>query len=139
MSDGKNYCDKCGKEKKKDHKCKGMPKGSYGLGLRFSNDEDRDEADMVTDANAGDGGGAMGEAVRMPRAPQDSDKQMQGMSSEKKSKRMDEFKAASDAAKKRLGDQKRKDELYKERKTKGVKFYDSKGSGYIRQGKKHYE
>jgi len=137
MSDGREYCDKCGKEKKKDHKCKGMPKGSYGLGLRFSHDEDKDEADMVTDSN-GDGGG-VSEAIKMPRAPQDSDRDMKGMSGEKKRKRMAEFKAASDAAKARLGDQKRKDELYKERKTKGVKFYDSKGSGYIRNGKKHYE
>ena len=37
--------------------------------------------------------------------------------------------------KKHLGDQKRKDELYMERKRKGIKFYDSKGSGYMKGGK----
>lgn len=135
MENEKEYCKKCGKEQKKDHKCKGMPKGSYGLGLRFSDEEDKDEADIVT---AGDGG-EVSEAIRMPRAPQDSDKRMQGISREKKLKTMADFKAASDEAKKRQADKDRKDELYMERRKKGVRFYDAKGSGYLKGGKKHYD
>lgn len=137
MSTEKEFCDKCGKEKKKDHKCKGMPKGSYGLGLRFSNEEDKDEADIVTAGEGGDGG--VSEEIKMPRAPQDTDRGMKGMSKQKKEKKMSEFKAAADEAKKRQSDKKRSDELYHERRTKGVRFYDAKGSGYIKGGKKHYD
>ena len=81
----------------------------------------------------------MGEAVKMPRAPQDSDKDMQGISTEKKRKKLSDFKDAVAAAKKRQGDEDRKHELAKERRTKGIKFYDAKGSGYIKGGKKHYD
>lgn len=137
MSEGQEYCEKCGKEKKKNHKCKGYPKGSYGLGMRHYGDDEKDEADMVND---GDGaGGGMAEALKMPRAPQDSDRHMQGMSKQKKEKKMADFKAAADDAKKRLSDKKRSDELYKERRTKGVRFYDAKGSGHIKDGKKVYD
>ena len=81
----------------------------------------------------------MGEEVKMPRAPQDSDRDMKGISPEKKKKKLDDFRAAASDAKKRQGDQKRKDELYMERKRKGIRFYDSKGSGYMKGGKKEYD
>ena len=32
-----------------------------------------------------------------------------------------------------------KEKLYKDTKTKGVRFYDSKGSGYMKVGKKKYD
>ena len=32
-----------------------------------------------------------------------------------------------------------KDKLYKDTKEKGVRFYDSKGKGYMKDGKKKYE
>lgn len=32
-----------------------------------------------------------------------------------------------------------KEKLYKDTKTKGVRFYDSKGSGYMKGGKKKYD
>ena len=38
---------------------------------------------------------------------------------------------------KKMKDQ--KDKLYKDTKTKGVRFYDSKGSGYMKGGKKKYD
>lgn len=136
MDNEKDYCEKCGKEKKKDHKCKGMPKGSYGLGLRFSDDEDKDEADIVT---AGGDDGGVSEAIKMPRAPQDSDKDMQGISAQRRKRKLADFKAASDEAKKRQSDKERSDELHRERVTKGVRFYDAKGSGYLKGGKKHYD
>jgi len=40
---------------------------------------------------------------------------------------------------KRQSAKKRKDELATERMTKGIRFYDKKGSGYIRDGKKVYD
>ena len=40
---------------------------------------------------------------------------------------------------KRQSAKKRKDELAAERMTKGIRFYDKKGSGYIRDGKKVYD
>ena len=40
---------------------------------------------------------------------------------------------------KREATKKRKDELTTERITKGIRFYDKKGSGYIRDGKKVYD
>ena len=32
-----------------------------------------------------------------------------------------------------------KEKLYRDTKTKGVRFYDSKGSGYMKGGKKKYD
>ena len=81
----------------------------------------------------------MSEAIKMPKEPTDADKSMQGMSSEKKKKNLDSFRAAAADAKKRQGDKDRKDELAVQRMRKGVRFYDAKGSGYLKGGKKTYD
>ena len=133
-------CKECKKEEK-DCRCKKPGRiGWYGLEKDDKDDATTDHdqmADAVT--NGGMEGGAMGEAVKMPEAPQDSDKDMQGMSTEKKQKKLSAFRAAADDAKKRQGDEDRKAELAQTRRTKGIRFYDSKGSGYIKGGKKHYD
>lgn len=130
----KSTCKKCKKDKS-ECECKAMRRGYYGLG-----DQTHDNDDMSPEIGGEMGAdGGMSEAIKMPRAPQDSDRSMKGISPEKKKKKLDDFRASADDAKKRQNDQKRKDELYIQRKKKGVKFYDSKGSGYIRDGKKHYD
>ena len=138
---GKKRCKECegmGDECKCPKKSKGRL-GYYGLDRDDEDDKHMGTEDMVGDDGGGDGGGAMGEAVTMPRAPQDSDKDMQGMSSEKKRKMLEDFKTQAAAAKKRQGDEDRKAELASERRTKGIRFYDAKGSGYIKAGKKQYD
>lgn len=132
----KEKCEKCGKKHAEGSKCP-QPKGSYGLAYLGKDD---DEQNSGTEENAGVGAeGGLGEAIKMPRAPQDSDRSMKGASKEKKQKKMDEFKKAADEAKKRQSDKKRSDELYMERRKKGIRFYDAKGSGYMKGGKKHYD
>ena len=115
----------------KECKCPDKPKkGYYGL-----EDHDGDDATMDPDMPQT----TVGEAIKMPRAPQDSDRDMKGISSQKKKKKMSEFKAAVDDAKRRQGDADRKSELAHERRTKGIRFYDAKGSGYMKGGKKVYD
>ena len=79
----------------------------------------------------------MGESIKMPKAP--SVASTQGMSTEKKTKSLEKFKAAADDAKKRKKYKDENDELAVTRMKKGVKFYDSKGSGYLKGGKKVYD
>lgn len=126
-------CKEC-EGKGKECKCppKSMRKGYYGL-HDYNGDE---EHEAIT---PGESLESMGEAIKEPRKPQDSDRGMKGMSRQKKEKKMSEFKKAAEEAKKRKADKARSDELYMERRKKGVKFYDAKGSGYIRDGKKHYD
>ena len=105
---------------------------------RFFNNlgTDMDHTSMDSDHSNYDG---MSEGIRMPKAPSDADRSMRDMSSEKKKKNLDAFKSAAADAKKR---QKYKDENDALRTTtikKGVRFYDSKGSGYIKGGKKTYD
>ena len=119
--------------KKKEKRCKECEgkgkdcvcpkKGYYGLERRYHDDEDNHESPIAQD-EGGESGGAMGEEVKMPRAPQDTDKHMKGISPEKKKKKLADFKAAAGEAKKRQSDKERSDELYKERRTKGIRFYD---------------
>lgn len=129
------------KEAKKCKECEGMgsdckcpPKkgkgGYYGL-------NDSDGATM--DSDHMDYDGDVSEGIKMPKAPSDADRNMRDMSSEKRKKNLDDFKAAAADAKKR---QKYKDENDKLRSTtinKGVRFYDAKGSGYLKGGKKTYD
>ena len=111
---------KCCKTEEKKRK-----KGMYGL-------DDEGDRDDATEDN-----GSM---------PQDNtneelalERYMDGMSPEKKKRAMDQFRERSEEAAKRKKDKERKGELAHERMTKGVRFYDAKGSGYIKGGKKHYD
>ncbi len=136
------------KEKKRCKECEGMGKdckctkkgklGYYGLEKDYDDDKDMND-DHPMDGDSGGGSGGMSEGIKMPKAPSDADKSMQGMSSEKKKKNLDSFKAAASEAKKRQSDKDRKDELASTRMKKGIKFYDAKGSGYIKGGKKTYD
>ena len=117
----------CPKHKKKCCKTeeKKRKKGMYGL-------EDEGDRDDATEDN-----GSM---------PQDNaneelnpDVHLKDMSNEKKQKAMDSFRERSAEAAKRKKDKDRSDELSSERLTKGIRFFDSKGSGYIKKGKKSYD
>ena len=116
-------------------------KGRVGMyGLERDHDDDNHETPIGQDeGGSSDGGGGMSEAVKMPKAPSDADKSMQGISSEKKKKKLTDFRASADDAKRRQSDKDRKDELAVERIRKGVRFYDAKGSGYMKGGKKQYD
>jgi len=52
---------------------------------------------------------------------------------------MAQAQAARDRLKKKIEDRKKKDAQFVDTKTKGVKFYDKKGSGRIKSGKKIYD
>ena len=139
MAKEEKRCKECEGKGKDECQCpKKLKKGWYGLDRHHEDDDDA-TIDPDHPGDGGSEGGAMGEGVKMPRAPQDSDVDMKGISAEKKRKKLDDFRAASTEAKKRQGDQKRKDELYSERKRKGIRFYDAKGSGYMKGGKKEYD
>ena len=80
-------CKKCDKYEK-DCTCPKRGRlGYYGLDRDDSDDKHMGNEDMVP-SEGGDGGGSMGEAVKMPTAPQETDKDMEGMSSEKKQKKL---------------------------------------------------
>lgn len=134
------------KEKKRCKECDGMgdeckcskKKGKLGwYGLDREHDDGDD--DMTMDGHMAAGEGGLGEAIRMPKAPSDADRSMRDMSSEKKKKNLDAFKAAASDAKKRQADKDKSDELALTRMKKGVRFYDAKGSGYLKGGKKTYD
>ena len=124
----RKVCDNCG-EHEKDCNCKykKYAKGSYGLSDRLGNDDD--ESDQTNSQMGG-----MDESLRAP-----GHKQLSGISPDKKRKKLSDFKAQADEAKSREKDKDKKHSLYKERKTKGIRFYDSKGSGYMKDGKKTYD
>jgi len=135
------------KKEKRCKECEGMGKdckcpkkgklGYYGLEKDYDDEKDMADDHPMSDGDSGGGGGGgMSEGID---APSDADRSMQGMSSEKKKKNLDAFKSAASDAKKRQGDKDRKDELASERMTKGIRFYDSKGSGYLKGGKKTYD
>lgn len=120
----------CPKHKKKCCKTeeKKRKKGMYGL------DDEEDSGDEASQENGG--------------MPQDSaneerqlnpDTDLKDMSSDNRKRAMDAFRERSDEAKKRKADKNKKDELASERMTKGIRFFDKKGSGYIKKGKKSYD
>lgn len=137
MAKKEKRCKEC--EGKGDD-CKCPKKNRVGwYGIHPDDDKEGDDS-MDTDMHAGIGAeGGLGEAVKMPREPRETDRHMKGISSEKKRKKLDAFKAQADEAKKRQRDEDRKGELAATRRKKGIKFYDAKGSGYIKDGKKHYD
>ena len=124
----KKVCDNCG-ENTVDCNCKykKYAKGSYGLSYGMPDDDDKSDQ-----TNSQMGG--MDEALRPP-----SHKVLSGSSKEGKARRLADFQAQADEAKKREKDKERKGELASERIRKGIRFYDSKGSGYIKNGKKIYD
>lgn len=117
-------------KKKKDRKINSRkdPKGAYGL------DKDGDDVDDMdpehTDAHDGSSGESMGESLA----------QMQVRKAAASTRSLEKFKERAEAAKQRQSD---KDALHKkmraERKTKGIRFSDGKGKGYIKDGKKTYD
>ena len=130
-------------DKKRCKECEGMgsdckcpPK--KGKGGYYGFDRDINDSTMDSDHMDYDGGG-MSEAIRMPKAPSDADKNMQGASKERKEKTLASFKAAADDAKKRQKYKDENDELRSTTIKKGVRFYDKKGSGYLKGGKKTYD
>ena len=52
---------------------------------------------------------------------------------------MKDVQAAKDRVKKKTEDRKKKDASYVDRVKKGIRFYDKKGKGHIRGGKKVYD
>ena len=134
------------KKSKRCKECEGMGKeckcnkkgrlGYYGLDRDYDDDKDMND-DQPMDGDSGGGGGGMSEGTKMPEAP--SHKSMDGMSSEKKEKTLSDFKAASSDAKKRQSDKKHSDDLAVTRMTKGIRFYDKNGSGFLKGGKKTYD
>ena len=131
-SKDKKHCKKCDKSKT-DCTC---PKGGRG---RYYTLDQRDMEDTTMDSNHGMEDGGMSEGVRMPKAPSDADKSMQGASKQRKERTLSDFKAAADDAKKRQKYKDENDELAVTRMKKGVRFYDKKGSGYLKGGKKTYD
>lgn len=121
----------CPKHKKKCCKTeeKKRKKGMYGL-------EDHDD-DGGDESSQTDGGTPQDSANESREFNVDTD--MKDMSSTKKQKAMDAFRERSAEAKKRKADKDKKDELTSERLSKGIRFYDKKGSGYIKGGKKTYD
>ena len=122
--------------------CKCPPKNSKKGNRGYSGLNGRDMDDSSMDGDhmdySGDGGG-MSEAIRMPKAPSDADKSMKDTSREKREKTLSNFRAAADDAKKRQKYKDENDDLRSTTIKKGVRFYDKKGSGYIKGGKKTYD
>jgi hypothetical protein len=125
MADKK--CLKCGKVH--EGKCK-TKKGSYGLGPEEIEDDLLDDEITVTGAEEG----SMNERTEF-----NVDLDMKGMSDEKKQSALEKFRKNAAEAKKRKEYKDNNDKLRSETRAKGIRFYDSKGSGYIRKGKKHYD
>ena len=109
------FCPKCKKRHK--GKCK-TKKGSYGLGPEEVDDGVLEDEILDTASEEG----SMNESYRTER------------------KALDSFRDAAKAAKERQEKRKKENaDLVAQTRQKGVRFYDSKGSGYIRKGKKHYD
>lgn len=135
------------KEEKRCKECEGMGKeckcppkkykkakyGWYGL----DRDHDGDD-DMSVDHVGANGEGGLGEAAGSKIKPP-TEQELSGLSPDNRQKRLDDFKAHVADAKKRQEYKSAHDKLYSERIRKGIRFYDAKGSGYIRDGKKQYD
>ena len=130
------------KEEKRCKECQGMgdeckcpkkssksTKGSYGLGREtgYGYDDDHQNPDDVSGSSEG---GGMSESLA----------QSQTRKAAAETKSLAKFKEKAEAAKKR---QSEKDALHNQmrsdRKTKGIRFSDARGKGYIKDGKKTYD
>lgn len=126
----KEKCPKC--KKVHDGKCK-TKKGGYGLSPEELEQDESEVGSLDSVENP------LGDDAMNERREFNVDIDMKGMSGEKKRKALDDFRTAAAEAKKR---NQRKDEdskLRAQTREKGVRFYDKRGSGYIRKGKKHYD
>lgn len=129
MAKKENHCKKCG-EMKDDCKCpKKAKKGAYGLEDRdgYGYDDDHQNPDDSHDASEG---GGMSESLA----------QMQTRKAAADSRSLEKFKQKAEAAKQRQAE---KDSLHKrlksDLKTRGIRFSDASGKGYIKGGKKTYD
>ena len=120
------------KKESKRKKCVGkQPRGAYGLDKKGDDVEDSDpEHTDAYDGGDGSEGGSMGESFA----------QTQVRKAAADTRSLEKFKERADSAKKRQSD---KDALHKkmraDRKTKGIRFSDGSGKGYIKDGKKTYD
>lgn len=110
-------CPKCGKRNCKDHKPK---KGYYGL-----EDQDRDDDGSEDIGTSEDEGTTTSEST--------------DLSGRERGKKMETFRKDRDEAAARNKDRQQKDDLKITLIKKGVRFYDKKGSGYLKGGKKTYD
>lgn len=126
MTDSK-FCPKC-EETKEECKCKGKKKEKsyYGISKHEKDEDDYSPDDVFTDS----GEAGMSESL--------AQSQVRKAAAETKS--LAKFKERAEAAKKRKAD---KDTLHKKMKsdlrTKGIRFSDAQGKGYIKDGKKTYD
>lgn len=115
---GKKNC-KTGDKKRK--------KGYYGLEDQAKKDEDATtDLDQIPNS---DDSSSTNEGVDMHKK----------MTGREKRRSMDDFKKQRDEAIARRKDKEERDGLRHTRMTKGIRFYDSKGSGYMKGGKKIYD
>lgn len=123
-------CKKC-KKSKEDCKCpKKQEKGSYGLGRETGYGYDDDHQNPDDASGTSEGGEGMSESLA----------QQQTRKAAAETRSLEKFRQKAEAAKQRQSD---KDALHKkmrsDRKTKGIRFSDAKGKGYIKDGKKTYD
>ena len=118
-------------KKKKDRKVnsKKDPKGAYGLD-KYGDDVEDQDPEHTDSYDGSSGGESMGESLA----------QQQTRKAAATTKSLAKFKERAEAAKQRQSD---KDALHKQmradRKTKGIRFSDASGKGYIKDGKKTYD
>ena len=119
----------CPKHKKKCCKTeeKKRKKGMYGL-------EDEGDRDDASEDN-----GTMPQDNQNEAREFNVDLDMKDMSREKKQRAMDAFRERSKEAAKRKKEKAENDNLRMDTMKKGVRFFDKKGSGYIKDGKKKYD
>ena len=122
-------CKKC-KKSKEDCTCpKKQEKGSYGLGREtgYGYDDDHQNPDDVDGSSEG---GGMNESLA----------QMQTRKAAAETRSLEKFKQkAKDASERQAAKKSLHDKMKSDLRTKGIRFSDAKGKGYIKGGKKTYD
>ena len=144
-----------------DKKCKKIPSGYYVMSSgRLMKDDDHENGD---ESSNGNGGGDVSEAKKCWKGYEKKGTQKlfgktYNRCVKKEENKIDEMISTTGVRKidseeserirsergekkkaKEEESKKRRDLLKKERKTMGIRFYDKKGSGYIKDGKKQYD